>query len=1817
MNPWEQDDIASDVTRARARIGAQQSIGVNPDQYVEAKRIGAAIGAPADAVLANQAEADARVYMDRVDRLAATSPKAAGMLGDPVIAKQASDDLDNMSMVERLGGALRRSWHSLQQGFAATDLKANARMLADIDRALADPTTPDDLGVRQMSPEQIAQLRDSFAAPVQRQAAEIAQREIAKRATAQASPEVQAVQQAKTFGEAWRAFTRAPLDFITTTAAESALPSAAAIVPAIAGGVVAGPAGVVAGMGAGSFATDYGSQILDALRDDGVDVTNPAAVQAAMADRERVKRIGQRAFAHAAAVGALDAASGGVAGKTLAKSPLANVVLQTPVQGTLGAAGEVAGSVVSGQEVKPGEVLGEFFGEMVTTPADVGAAAVGRIRERRETAVKAAESAQALEQTLQVAEASKLRQRDPAAFREFLSQTTADATLLVDGKSFAQAFESLPPPERARIVTAVPTLAERLALYRETGADIEVSVADAGAHLTGTPLAQTIVEHGRTDPDAMTLAEARTFAQAAADRDAVAQAGDTAIERSLPDVAAAQAADDAAAQVRAQLDATGRFAAPIAEQYAKLTAAMYSTLAGRAGIPVQAFVEKYGAQIVSQIEARETFDQQRRGAYAPDSRTIALLERADLSTFVHELGHHGLETMVTLAAEAPGIAADVDRIMAYLGTDRATWAGMTLEQRRERHETFARSFEAYLFEGTAPSAELQSAFARMRAWLLQVYRQLASLRVELTDEVRGVFDRMLASDQEIAARSAPPMLTAKPATMPDADWHAYVEAVQATAADAVGDLSARTVRDMATTRRSHDRAVRRLSRTAEETRQRIEQEVSLEVSQERAFTARAALLAADAKGKIAAEDVEAIALAEPRFNRERLRGMASEQGLPADFIAEQFGFPDGPTMIRAIEQAGDPAPLVEAMVQERMLLEHTELSDARSIAEAADRAVANDNRVRVVATEYAALRKVGNTRENMAKARQAAETRIAGMRVDSVKPAVFRNAAAKAAKEADAALRAGDLPKAAAAKLQQLLSVALERQAHRVLEQFEADRRYLLKFTSEGVRKNLARDYLDQIDPILQKLNLRQMTNAEIRRADSLRAWIDKQQAEGMPVQLDAELYERAMQTPLKALTVEELRGLVDTVRQTVHLAQVKQRLLTARDDRNFDAAVQEAADSITTHAKREIAPPLETGSRIEWGKTWFRQYVAAHRTLGSFFRQMDGVQAGILFDLFTRPMNDRAVEETARRAEAAEQFLRIMEPVRKLRGGLSGGKVHIKALGQAMSREGRLAVALNMGNDANRQRLAATVPADAISEILGTLTAAEWDAVEAVWTMIDGYWPEISDKQFRLTGSRPEKVEASPFVVRVDGQDRVIRGGYYPIKYDASKDSRSYAHAATEALKQQMQGAYGAATTRRGHTKQRAEEVNRPLRLDLGVINEHINQVVHDLSWHEWLIDATRLLRAKPIEAAIRTGYGAEVLEALRKGIEDIAVGNLPAQNMFERGSGYLRAGATVAGLGLNLGSAVMQAFGVFPAIERVGAVPFARAVASMLGDAAHLESTVRIVREKSAFMNERGRTQNREVADVMDRLDKSKARTALDMSYFFFITKAQALVDMPTWLAAYRTAVEAGQADDRAVAIADEAVRATQSSGEISALPGVQRGSQLQKLFTTFYSGMSVLPSLTAEALHRTDLRSPASLARFGASLALLYVLPAVLSELTKDALKGGDDDSRDKGPLLDVLSYALGSLIGVRELSAAAQGFAGYSGPAGARFYSEASKLLTQALQGELDEPLLRSLNSAAGILFHYPAGALDRLVRGTRAAWEGDAPVTAPLFGPPKR
>jgi hypothetical protein len=160
---------------------------------------------------------------------------------------------------------------------------------------------------------------------------------------------------------------------------------------------------------------------------------------------------------------------------------------------------------------------------------------------------------------------------------------------------------------------------------------------------------------------------------------------------------------------------------------------------------------------------------------------IRLFGEADASTFMHEAGHLWLDELARDAADervGGAIKRDFRKVLDWLGVDKAEDIGTA------EHEKWATTFERYLADGKAPSKALARAFERFREWLGTVYRSLTGLGAPVGDEVRGVMDRMLATDREIAERGGGNDAAIRAATTPEAIDKAFVDPAVHEAAEA-------------------------------------------------------------------------------------------------------------------------------------------------------------------------------------------------------------------------------------------------------------------------------------------------------------------------------------------------------------------------------------------------------------------------------------------------------------------------------------------------------------------------------------------------------------------------------------------------------------------------------------------------------------------------------------------------------------------------------------------------------------------------------------------------------------------------------------------------------------------------------------------------------------------------------------------------------------------------------------------------------------------------------------------------------------------------
>lgn len=188
------------------------------------------------------------------------------------------------------------------------------------------------------------------------------------------------------------------------------------------------------------------------------------------------------------------------------------------------------------------------------------------------------------------------------------------------------------------------------------------------------------------------------------------------------------------------------------------------------------------------------FQNKYQGSYDRNANVIELFDGANESTVIHEGAHMFLsmlenmsqmseENVATyfngdtakaraalksmqgdLSAIRSWAAFSEDHLSEYKGTilekeftkyAEDIRAGKAGAMERWMQERFARGFEKYLMDGSAPTKEMQGVFRRFKKWLTDIYKTAKNLgNVELTPEIKDIFDRMISTEAEINAWAA-------------------------------------------------------------------------------------------------------------------------------------------------------------------------------------------------------------------------------------------------------------------------------------------------------------------------------------------------------------------------------------------------------------------------------------------------------------------------------------------------------------------------------------------------------------------------------------------------------------------------------------------------------------------------------------------------------------------------------------------------------------------------------------------------------------------------------------------------------------------------------------------------------------------------------------------------------------------------------------------------------------------------------------------------------------------------------------------------------
>jgi hypothetical protein len=1131
-----------------------------------------------------------------------------------------------------------------------------------------------------------------------------------------------------------------------------------------------------------------------------------------------------------------------------------------------------------------------------------------------------------------------------------------------------------------------------------------------------------------------------------------------------------------------------------------------------------------------------------RGTFNPQTLLISLGESADLSTFLHESGHFFLEVMADLASQpdAPQqVVDDMNRALAWFGVpDLATWNAFTLDEKREHHEKWAEAFEQYLLEGKAPSTELQPLFRRFRSWLVNVYKSLSDFmrgrNLEVNDEIRQVFDRMLATDEQIAQAEEQAGL------LPEFD--ATNEAIER--------LQERSLRALKWTLNARSKFLKQFTKEARELRKGVLAEVMGE------FETKPEVIAARAIRKVRNKD-------------------GAERDAKIAAIADATGYPTVEEMTAAVTALGPVNEAVEAEVDRRMLERHGDMATQEALEAAANEAVHNEARARALAAELKSQNEAMNPRETtgrtdargrpitvnaLVEAARAFGADLAARRaVGKLKNAIYlhRAAEARAGRAWQTATQKGDTQAAVQAKKDQLLN----NQAVRALLDAQAEVRAAIEFfrkVTKGNNEKLVKggrdpDVVNAMRAILGVYGIAPRTG---KGAMEYLELVQKNDPAMYAVIAPGVNTALANAKPFSELTVEEVRGLTDELKSLWHLAKRSRQMEIDGDLLDLE----DLADQLYARMEDIGIPdvlPGEKGALTDAEirkRNWLQQAPAILRRVEQWAEAKDGAFGGPFLRFIFQPVKIAADSYRADRLVYRRKFQALVDAIEPTMAktliaapelDYTFGRGH-NGIGMAEV----LHAILHTGNDSNKRKLLlgrewATENPDGtldtsrwdafIARLIteGTLTKAHYDFAQGVWDLMEETKPLAQKTHRDVFGRYFAEVTAN----EVQTPFGTYRGGYVPAQADPllvqDADQR-------ELLETENAGmSYAFPATNKGFTKGRVE-YNRPLKLDLRTLPQHIDKVLLFSHMEPAVRGVDRLLRRKKIAQALNKIDPAAINGMLKPWLNRSARQTVETPVSADAGLNRMlsqaRARTGMALMLANVSNTLQQITGFATALLKVKGSHIRRAVAQYIADPQQLKNTVWSL---SPYMADRA---SNEVAVLSDTLEAillnpsvyESAERFTRRHAYFLQTGMDNQMSPIIWTGAYNQALVEGMGDRMARRFADGVIRQTQGSTLPEDVSRIETGTAFARAFTQFVGYFNMLANTNATAIQQIaqeqGLRKGAGKA-FGV-LMVGMMIPIWVAEVIAHAMRGGPEDEDDDGYLDDWLAavFGFGTIRGI---------------------------------------------------------------------------------------
>jgi hypothetical protein len=1281
------------------------------------------------------------------------------------------------------------------------------------------------------------------------------------------------------------------------------------------------------------------------------------------------------------------------------------------------------------------------------------------------------------------ADESKLRQRSPEKFHEAMTELfDGQQSLRIPVEQFETYFQSKSiNPAQVAEQLGVKNYAEA----KVSGGDVEVAPADFIGKLD--PEHQKGLLGDIVNPaSGMTLNQ-----QAEGEQELqkwVAEGGPEKLSTETAKADAETQASDEYQSVKTQLRQQYIDAGEtpeIAENYATLQANVYSNLARETGLKPSELMGLYRPVVKVGEAPGASLSQDKRGWFRPlpdGSFEIGKTQIGDLSTFIHEPAHSYLEIIRDLAVDknaSEGLKSDYGKILEFLGAKDGE--ALTTEQ----HEKWARANEQYLREGIAPSEGLRGVFQRFAVWLSTIYKRASDLGVELSDDIRGVFDRMYASEEGVnrAEKESGPHLFSTPE---EAGWTPEQFQKYADSKGMEVEQAKSEILD-----KLNEAAVRERTDAWREEEKNVREAVATEIDAKQEYQAIRALR--DGKLKDGTELKLNRDELVKQFGEERVKELQKqhpglyrkEGGVDADIAAEILGYGSGDEMLRALTAAPRRSQAIEQATRDFMTAKHGDIRYDGSLQDQARIALENDRRAANLHKELKQLQKKLAETETSAQDeksaareikvapieayREAAKQAVQSKSLADMQPTRYLDASRKFSREAFDALRSGKTEEAALAKHKELMNHFLFREASKARDKGDIIETYAKRMSQakELGKLGLAgQPFLEQIQSFLARYSFdrgRSLSDIQQPKTETLDQFVTRMKTdENLDLPVDPSLLNESQRKNYRNVPFSELEAVYDAMRSIEHAAKL---VNSVRAEGKRVALAQASAD-LGLKLEDSLGKP-EVRKASDQARSFLERVKDVNLDIAALlpefmFERFDGLEKqGPWHDYFWNRYNDAADHQNRLRELV---FPKIME-LRETKIDRSK-KFYIQSIDRTLSKDDIISIALNSGNESNLEKqmkggiqfekndVPVRLDARSLQEILSHLTPDEIKMVNGVWKTIGLLKPEAAALERKRTGIEPKWIEPKAMEVA----NGTLEGGYYPLKYDprfsAAGEKQSDASTVT-----QMFAKYASTSTRQGYLKARTE-FYAPLTLDWqATVSRHLDEVTTDISHWEFATDAQRLLKNADVKASIMrhlgNAYYKNLLDWVRYTVNQDSMGREASDNI-DRFRRTMRNNVSTAVLGFRVMNAVVET-GITPIMALQHVSPEAAFKGAMTYLRNPIEATKFAV-EASDYVKSIDKEMDRNITEALNDL---AGKTSLLSNVRRWAIMSRVAIwkigAVMAWHQGYVDAMKQGLEGKDAVRIADSIYRMTQESGRPGDLSAVQRNPYMKEL--TMFIGPSLI--------------------------------------------------------------------------------------------------------------------------------------------------------------